>query len=108
MAGRDFGRHVSQFRVDSGYESQRSFAVALNVSNATVARIERGESEPTNETLEKMAELLGMEYVYLLELKNQAFKDEARTVYDKLKLLDKDQIDLVTNLIDQFLKTGTK
>lgn len=108
MAGTDFGMHVSQLRMESGYASQRSFAVALNVSNATVARIERGESEPTTETLEKMAELLGMEYIYLLELKDKAFKDEVRTVYDKLKLLDKDQINLVTNLIDQFLKTGSK
>lgn len=108
MAGTDFGKYVSDLRVKSGYTSQRSFAVALNVSNATVARIERGESEPTTETLEKMAELLGMEYIYLLELKDKAFKDEVRTVYDKLRLLDKDQINLVTNLIDQFLKVGSK
>ncbi len=108
MAGKDFGKNVAELRASQGFISQRNFAVALGVSNATVARIERGESEPTNETLEKMAELLGVEYIYLLELRDKAFKDEVRTVYDKLKQLDKDQINLVTNLIDQFLKTGSK
>lgn len=108
MAGKDFGKSVASLRASQGFFSQRNFAVALGVSNATVARIERGESEPTNETLEKMAELLKVDYIHLLEMRDEAFKDEARTVYEKLRLLDKDQISLVTNLIDQFLKTGSK
>lgn len=108
MAGKDFGKNVANLRASQGFFSQRNFAVALGVSNATVARIERGESEPTNETLEKMAELLKVDYIHLLEMRDEAFKDEARTVYEKLRLLDKDQISLVTNLIDQFLKTGSK
>ncbi len=52
--------------------SQRELALAVSVSNSTIARIERGESiVPGNETLRAIARTLDIDYNYLLALCKQ-------------------------------------
>ena len=52
--------------------SQRELAIAVKVSNSTIARIERGESiVPGNETLRAIAQTLDLDYNYLLALCDQ-------------------------------------
>ncbi len=52
--------------------SQRELALAVNVSNSTIARIERGDSiVPGNETLRAIARTLDLDYNYLLALCKQ-------------------------------------
>lgn len=52
--------------------SQRELAAAVNVSNSTIARIERGESiVPSNDTLRAIAQTLDLDYNYLLALCKQ-------------------------------------
>ena len=52
--------------------SQRDLASAVNVSNSTIARIERGESIlPSNDTLRAIASTLDVDYNYLLAVCNQ-------------------------------------
>lgn len=52
--------------------SQRDLALAVKVSNSTIARIERGESiVPSNETLRAIAQTLDLDYNYLLALCKQ-------------------------------------
>ena len=52
--------------------SQRDLAIAVKVSNSTIARIERGDSiVPSNDTLRAIAETLNLDYNYLLALCGQ-------------------------------------
>ena len=52
--------------------SQRDLAIAVKVSNSTIARIERGESiVPGNDTLRAIAQTLDLDYYYLLALCKQ-------------------------------------
>ena len=52
--------------------SQRELAAAVNVSNSTIARIERGDSiVPNNDTLRAIAQTLDLDYNYLLALCHQ-------------------------------------
>lgn len=52
--------------------SQRELAAALNISNSTIARIERNEiSNPGPAILRAIADILDVDYYYLLALTKQ-------------------------------------
>ncbi len=52
--------------------SQRELAIAVKVSNSTIARIERGDPiVPDNKTLRAIADALDLDYNYLLALNGQ-------------------------------------
>lgn len=103
-----FGHYLQELREKNGYKSQRSFALKIGVSNATVARIERGEVEPSFETMHKMAEVLGVDYLDLAEKQSIVSKTDEDSLYDKIKRLNKSQLVMVTNIVDEFLKLGGK
>jgi HTH-type transcriptional regulator, competence development regulator len=50
-----FGNYLRELREKAGYESQRSLSLASGVSNATIARIENGDQNPSPGTLKKLA-----------------------------------------------------
>jgi repressor LexA len=62
----DFGKMLRRLREEAGYKSQTRFAAACGVDNSTIARLERGETKPTPETLKKLAPCLGVPYEELL------------------------------------------
>ena len=65
------GTIIARRRLDKEM-SQRDLALAVKVSNSTIARIERGESiVPSNDTLRAIAQTLDLDYNYLLALCNQ-------------------------------------
>lgn len=77
----ELGKVISRKRLQMGV-SQRELAKAVNVSNSTIARIERGDPiVPDNKTLRAIATVLGLDYNYLLALNNQIDDDpDIRTI----------------------------
>lgn len=49
---------LKELRERAGFESQTKFAEACGVDNSTIARLERGESRPSPQTLDKLAPIL--------------------------------------------------
>ena len=69
--GETLGTVIARRRAEKEL-SQRDLALAVKVSNSTIARIERGESiVPGNETLRAIAQTLDLDYNYLLALCKQ-------------------------------------
>ena len=65
------GTIIARRRLDKEM-SQRDLALAVKVSNSTIARIERGESiVPSNDTLRAIAQTLDLDYNYLLAMTRQ-------------------------------------
>lgn len=65
------GAVIARRRQEKGL-SQRDLALAVKVSNSTIARIERGDSiVPSNDTLRAIAKTLNVDYNYLLALCSQ-------------------------------------
>ncbi|BAU28987.1 helix-turn-helix protein [Aneurinibacillus soli] len=68
MDSKDFGIFFAEIREKSGYKSQRQLALASNVSNGTIARIEAGTQKPQPETLKILSHFLkNVTYEELLE-----------------------------------------
>lgn len=54
-----FGKRVAQLRKDAGY-SQEQFAFKCDIDRTYVGTIERGEKSPTLNTIQKIADALGI------------------------------------------------
>jgi len=90
--GEKIGEIISRRRVQKEM-SQRELATAINLSNSTIARIERGDSiVPDNTTLRLVAETLDMDYNYLLAVCGQ-IDDEpvVRKIQRAVKKMTEDQ-----------------
>lgn len=108
MEQKDFGQYIKQLREENGYTSQRAFAQKLGVSNATIARIERGEVSPTPETLHKIAEALNVDYIDLIEKQAVISEGKNDTLFSKINRLNKNQVSVLNDMVDEFLKLGGK
>ncbi|MGD2352028.1 helix-turn-helix domain-containing protein [Bacillus subtilis] len=98
---KNFGRYIKSLREEKGYSSQRSLAEASGVGNKTIARIENGESGASEETLQKLSKALDVSYEDLIE-KQLGSGDNA--LHEKIKRLKKDQVAMVSNIIDEFMR----
>lgn len=56
-----FPTFLKELREKAGFESQTKFAEACGVDNSTIARLERGETDPSPKTLMKIAPILKVE-----------------------------------------------
>lgn len=54
-----FGKRVAELRKSAGY-SQEKFAFKCNVDRTYIGTIERGEKSPTLNTIDKIAQALGI------------------------------------------------
>ncbi len=54
-----FGRRVAELRKNAGY-SQEEFAFKCKVDRTYIGVVERGEKSPTLNTIDKIAEALGI------------------------------------------------
>jgi transcriptional regulator with XRE-family HTH domain len=54
-----FGKRVAELRKDAGY-SQETFAFKCNVDRTYIGTIERGEKSPTLNTIDKIAQAIGI------------------------------------------------
>lgn len=70
---RHFGPWFVALRESRGFKSGNSFALAAEVSQALLNKVERGERAPTDEFLQKVAPTLGVTFD---TLKREALKDE--------------------------------
>lgn len=64
----NFGDELKRLREAAGFESQSKLASISGVDNSTIARLERGETKPTPETLKKLAPYLYVPYETLMKL----------------------------------------
>ena len=64
----DFGKELKKLRIKAGFESQAKLADATGIDNSTIARLERGETKPTPETLKKLSVQLYTPYQILMAL----------------------------------------
>ena len=104
----NFGKFIEKRRLESGINSQRQFAKVLSISNSTVARIERGESEPSDATLIKIAEVLAIKYQDLQNIKDRLvtknrFKNIDHNLITKIKKMDTEQKYYLDEIINQML-----
>lgn len=104
----EFGTYVKESRMKIGFYSQRSFAEKIGVSNSTIAKIERGAHEASDETLHKFAEIFNVNYMELLEKQASGTKADGMRLEEKIKKLNKTQIDIVTSMVNEFLRLGGK
>jgi len=64
---KEFGQWLIKVREAAGFESQTELAKACGVHHSTLARLERGDVQPTPATLKKLAPHLKVPYKSLLE-----------------------------------------
>jgi len=67
------GVRISQLRLEAGM-TQSKLAEKSNLSIDSISRIERGDRAPSLESLEKIAEALGVDPAELLNFKGKEFK----------------------------------
>ncbi|HDR8453977.1 TPA: helix-turn-helix transcriptional regulator [Bacillus cereus] len=104
----EFGKHIKELRELNGFKSQRSLADTLGVSNATIARIERGEVEASVETIKKMAEVFHMDYMDLVAKQDIVLKSGSELLNEKIQKLSKAQVEIVNSMVDEFLRLSKK
>ena len=63
----DLGARIREARRGAGYRNVEQLSVQLNVSHATLARWERGKSEPSVSRLREIAVLTGKPLSYFFE-----------------------------------------
>lgn len=63
------GRNLRRYRQERGY-SQEAFAEVMGVHRTYMGGVERGERNLTLQTLERMAEILGLDPLELLRHKD--------------------------------------
>lgn len=102
----EFGQYLKSLREEKGYSSQRILASKIGVSNSTLAKIERGAHEASDETLRKLADVLGVEFLDLVEKQIAGNTADIDLIFEKIKRLQKHQIDIVSNMVDEFLRLG--
>lgn len=105
---KEFGTYVKESRMKIGFDSQRSFAEKVGVAHSTIAKIERGAHEASEETLQKFAKIFKVSYVELVEKQALWKKSEGLRLDEKMKKLTKVQLDIVTSVVDEFLRMGGK
>jgi transcriptional regulator with XRE-family HTH domain len=99
MAGikKKLGVRISQLRLGAGM-TQAKLAEKSNLSIDSISRIERGDRAPSLESLEKIAEALGIDPGELLNFKGKEFKalaegpPECLELWNLLKNKKRDQI----------------
>lgn len=104
----EFGTYLKELREANGFPSQRLLADKIGVSNSTIAKIERGAHEASDDTLHKLAEVFNMSYLELLEKQVAGNKVDTELLIEKIQRLSKPQIDMISGLVDEFLKLGGK
>jgi len=99
MAGikKKLGVRISQLRLEAGM-TQAKLAEKSNLSIDSISRIERGDRAPSLESLEKIAEALGVDPADLLNFKGKELKalaeapPECLELWNLLKNKKRDQI----------------
>lgn len=102
----EFGKYLKELRESKGFPSQRSLADKIGISNSTLAKIERGAHEASDETLHKIAEVLEVNYIELVEKQIAGSKKDTELLTEKIKRLNKTQIDMINNIVDEFIRLG--
>ena len=103
MAKAELGSVIARKRQDKGM-SQRELAVAIKVSNSTIARIERGEfTMPSSEILRDISRTLDIDYNYLLALNKQIDDEpEIRAIQRAAKRMSQSEKTKMVNVLRQF------
>ena len=107
MDNEDLAERLQKLREANGY-SLRELAEEIGSSANTVMRWEKCESAPSQEMILKLAELYGRDPVWLMfgvkapvKTKDQS---EIAIISGRLELLTKEQLDVVGQVIAQFLE----
>lgn len=80
------GLRVKEFRKQKKL-TQEKLAETIGVDNGYISKLEVGQNFPSITTLEKIANVLGVELYELFRYtnsKSKDFKEEINTIYDKL------------------------
>lgn len=86
MNPKDFGKLIAKLRKESGYKSQRKFAEATGVSNASIAKIEAGTQKARPGTLKAFSKHLeGITYSKLMELSGYAEKSDLQSTINEFE-----------------------
>jgi len=103
----DIGNKIKKVREVKGL-SQKQVALSLNMDQSQYSKIEKGKTDPTCSTLEKIANALGVELSDIFT-SDEIFKDvnsADKTILEKLRLLemlDSKERESVYNIIDSLI-----
>jgi transcriptional regulator with XRE-family HTH domain len=103
MSLEQFGKYIQDLRIKGGLGSQRALAEKLGMSNSTLARVESGTHDPSDETLHKLADAFGVDYLELSEKRYSANRTGEEALVDKLRKLNRQQLTIVQSIVDEFL-----
>lgn len=103
----DFGKKLKNLR-EALFMSQEVFAEKIGVHRNTLARIENGSNFVSYETLEKIQEVLNIEYKDLFNFEKTEQKDPYKAFVLKLKELNEADIEYFLSNIENYLKAKEK
>lgn len=104
----EFGEQVKNLRVKNGILSQRNLAEKIGVSNSTIAKIERGAHDASEDTMRKLADAFKMSFEELLVIQGKSLRNDELRLDEKMKKLTKVQLEIITGMVDEFLRLGGK
>lgn len=115
----NFAERLRDLRTQKGL-SQVGLAKQLGLSNSTISMYERGEREPDFETLDLIGDFFNVDVNYLLGkeegstyyltpeaaemAKEVAQRDELKVLFDAVRDVPKEDIDVVIRMIDGLKK----
>ena len=107
MESMEIAERLQKLREANGY-SLRELAEEIGCSANTVMRWEKRESSPSQEMIVKLAELYGRDPVWLMfgvkaPIKTKE-RSETQIISSRLELLTQEQLNVVGQVIDQFLQ----
>ena len=105
----EFAKRIKALRLQKGI-SQGEIAKKIGIHKINYGRYERGESQPSAETLTKLADVLNVSTDYLLEGEEQDaivanFEDrDLLKIFSKVETLPLEEKETIKDLIDAYLK----
>ncbi|SFR15421.1 LexA family transcriptional regulator [Desulfoscipio geothermicus] len=95
----DFSKILKKLRERAGFKSQSQLAEASGVDNSTIARLERGETKPTPDTLKKLAPHLNVNYDYLMASAGySSLSGDFKILGETIKNTNMQLIEIINNL----------
>ena len=94
---KQFSIALKELREKAGFDSQTKFAEVCRMDNSTIARLERGETEPTPKTLTKISKVLHIPIIDLMKSAGYLIDQERGT-----QMTNKEKLTAaISKLLDQ-------
>lgn len=97
----ELGKRIKVLRELNKF-SQEIFAEKIGINRNSLSKIETGVTYPKPETIEKIKDVLGIEY-YELFLFNKSENEQFHDINMKLKMLNDTELSFVNAILDTYI-----